>query len=84
LQKGAPLVVTPRVNSRNALKVNQLRTAAVEPMEEPPMISKPTDIETNPDEARRRAVAINRHLRNTPHPLAGAGIDLLVRHYLSR
>jgi hypothetical protein len=48
------------------------------------MISKPTDIETNPDEARRRAGAINRHLRNMPHPLAGAGIDLLARHYASR
>jgi hypothetical protein len=48
------------------------------------MISIPTDIETNPDEARRRAGAINRHLRNMPHPLAGAGIDLLARHYASR
>jgi hypothetical protein len=72
------------MNSRNARKVNQLRTAVVERAEERPMISKATDIETNPDEAPRRADAINRHLRNTPQPLTGAGIDLLARHYASR
>jgi hypothetical protein len=48
------------------------------------MISKPTDIETNPDAARRRAEAINRQALNTPHALTGARIDLLARYYASR
>jgi hypothetical protein len=43
------------------------------------MISKPTDIETSPGAARRRADAVNRQARNT-HALTGAGIALLARY----
>jgi hypothetical protein len=61
-------------------EVNQPRTAAVERAEERPMISKPTDIETNPGAVRRRADAIHRQAHNTQHVLTGAGIDLLARY----
>jgi hypothetical protein len=44
------------------------------------MISKPTDIETNPGAARRRADIVNRRARNTPRALTGAGIALLARY----
>jgi hypothetical protein len=48
------------------------------------MISKPTDIKTNPGTARRRTDTIHRQARNTQHVLTGAGIDLLARYQASR
>jgi hypothetical protein len=48
------------------------------------MISKPTDSEPNPDEARRRADAIYRQLPAMVHRLARAGIDLVARLYPGR